>query len=235
MNETKSKGFLSWVWFIFQMLIALPFLLLELILLVYMIDLYGYELYEHYRETFFVLLISTIIFIIFFVILLFLILSSIMEKFNVFKKLGKRFPILYKKRAGMAFLVLLVLSLALVAFVYYVLFNIPDTPGFQASQCSLSLGIACIDFRITSATSTVEIVLRNGMGFDLTSMTISISECPSLTGQSLANGTQKLYALTDCTGLKAGKKVNRQLNLTYTNSDTGLTNKTQGIINSRAD
>ena len=80
-----------------------------------------------------------------------------------------------------------------------------------------------MDFKVDSATQTVTVVLRNGMGFDANPLTIAATGCTPAAPITapLPNGQQLQYDITGCT-LTSGSKYSGDLTVTYTNSDTGI-------------
>ncbi|MDP3733398.1 MAG: hypothetical protein Q8Q91_02540, partial [Candidatus Daviesbacteria bacterium] len=87
-----------------------------------------------------------------------------------------------KSQAAMEFLMtygwaILVVLVAIGALAY---FGVLSPDKFLPSKCTLPAGIACIDFKLTSgagAANTATVVLRNGLGFDLTLVTIGVTGC----------------------------------------------------------
>ena len=129
---------------------------------------------------------------------------------------------------GWAILVVLV---AIGALAY---FGVLSPDRFLPAKCQLPAGIACTDFKVDAGTSTVTVVLRNGLGFDIDTISVEADKCTTPATGSLANGKQSQFAVTGCT-LTSGNKYSGDVNVTYTNIDTGLTHKIQGTIIGRAE
>ena len=137
-----------------------------------------------------------------------------------------------KSQAAMEFLMtygwaILVVLVAIGALAY---FGVLSPDKFLPAKCTLPAGIACTDFKITA--TTVDVVLRNGMGFDMTDVGIYVAGCTEDTGNTLANGAQATLTATLCS-LTSGSKFSGDVNVTYTNADSGLTHKVQGSITGR--
>ncbi len=145
-----------------------------------------------------------------------------------------------KSQAAMEFLMtygwaILVVLVAIGALAY---FGVLSPDRFLPAKCQLPAGIACTDFKLQSgagAANAVTVVLRNGLGFDTTSLTVTVTDCTGNPAAiSLANGAQAQIIDTTC-GLTGGSKFSGEVNVTYTNADTGLTHKVQGAITGRAE
>ena len=132
----------------------------------------------------------------------------------------------------------------------------PETPEpkdevFQ-EKCTLPSGIGCIDFQVTP--TGVTLVLRNGLGFDINTMTIAVPgctgagtldqvgdattdcatdlDCDLVAGCALSNGDQCKYSKL-CT--LTGSKFDSDVTITYTNADSGLSHTSVGTIVSRVE
>ena len=142
-----------------------------------------------------------------------------------------------KSQAALEFLMtygwaILVVLVAIGALAY---FGVLSPDRFLPSKCTLPAGIACTDFKV-DAPNTINVVLRNGMGFDATGINVRASGCTTAatTPTVIANGDQQSYAVTGCT-LTAGSKYQGDLNVTYTNADSSLVHVIQGSITGRAE
>jgi len=139
-----------------------------------------------------------------------------------------------KSQAAMEFLMtygwaILVVLVAIGALAY---FGVLSPDRFLPAKCTLPAGVACVDFNIDSG--NVNVVLRNGIGFDLTGVTIGVSGCTSPAGVSLANGAQATFTATSC-GLTSGAKFSGDVNVSYTNADTLLAHKVVGSLTGRVE
>jgi len=142
-----------------------------------------------------------------------------------------------KSQAAMEFLMtygwaILVVLVAIGALAY---FGVLSPDRFLPSKCTLPAGVACVDFNVD--TDTVNVVLRNGLGFDLDDVYISISGCgtSTTTGATLLNGAQGTFtagSVTAC-GFTAGTKFNGDINVSYLNRDTTLSHYIQGSLTGR--
>lgn len=138
-----------------------------------------------------------------------------------------------KSQAAMEFLMtygwaILVVLVAIGALAY---FGVLTPEKFLPNKCTLPAGIGCIDHKATSTGVTV--VLRNGMGYDMSSVSVKIEGCgvaasaSSPNPTSIPNGDTGEYT-ADCT--LTGSKFTGDLNVTYTLSDTGLSHTSRGSI-----
>ena len=149
---------------------------------------------------------------------------------------------LKKSQAAMEFLMtygwaILVVLVAIGALAY---FGVLSPDKFLPSKCQLPAGIACTDFKVvagaTGTTGTVDVVLRNGLGFDINAITVAVGGCTTtdITPASITNGEDESYQATGCT-ITSGSKFSGPLNVSYTNVDTTLTHKAQGTITGRGE
>jgi hypothetical protein len=141
-----------------------------------------------------------------------------------------------KSQAAMEFLMtygwaILVVLVAIGALAY---FGVLSPDKFLPSRCSLPAGISCIDHKAVASDSEVRVVLKSGLGFDTTGVTAAVSGCTTSLSTTLDNGEQKTLTATTC-GLTSGSKFSGELNLTYTNSDSGLSHTVQGSIITRVE
>ena len=158
---------------------------------------------------------------------------------------------LRKSQAAMEFLMtygwaILVVLVAIGALAY---FGVLSPDRVLPAKCQLPAGIACTDFKITAGatptTGTVDIVLRNGVGFDIGSEDATDDFRVAVTGCTgdyivttdtveLSNGQQKTFQVTACS-LSAGSKFSGNFNVSYVNKDTDLAHKIQGTITGRVE
>jgi hypothetical protein len=155
-----------------------------------------------------------------------------------------------KSQAAMEFLMtygwaILVVLVAIGALAY---FGVLSPDRFLPSKCQLPSGIACTDFKITSgAAGTVEVVLRNGLGFDIDPIAVAIDgdgcvaaaatavggdDCAAA-ATALPNGDMCSYQAT-CGAISAGK-FSADLSVTYTNTDSNIQHTIEGTIVAQAE
>ena len=109
-------------------------------------------------------------------------------------------------------------------------FGVLDPGKFLPDRCTLPTGIACLDQAAYASIGEIDVNLRNALGVDATSVRVAISGCTSsFSTPSLKNGASVTAAPTSCT-LTAGQKYSGQINVTFTNADTGVTHKLQGNV-----
>ncbi|MBN2368630.1 hypothetical protein JXC34_06420 [Candidatus Woesearchaeota archaeon] len=143
-----------------------------------------------------------------------------------------------KGQAAMEFLMtygwaILVVIAAIAALAY---FGVLDPARLLPERCQSSAGMDCID-KANIGTTSVEVALRNNIGFNVIVTGASSASC---TGGAAAAGTSGTYQLLNatnvtvtnnqvfkvrvdgCTGLTAGDKFDETVTVTYTNSETGL-------------
>ena len=95
----------------------------------------------------------------------------------------------------------------------------------------MTQGIACMDYKVSG--NTIEIVLKNNLGRDLSGVTAAATGCgASPTLNKMSEGQENKFIIP-CSGAIIGSKYTGQLNLSYTTLDTGLPHNSLGKITSR--
>ena len=140
-----------------------------------------------------------------------------------------------KGQAAMEFLMtygwaILVVLVAIGALAY---FGVLSPNRFLPSSCTIGPGIGCDDFKVLAA-GTATLKLRNGMGEDLTAVTVSLegqasSDCADV---AMADGVQLTCAFSGLTTGTAGSKYKADITFAYTGSG-GLTHSKTGILTTK--
>ena len=136
-----------------------------------------------------------------------------------------------KGQAAMEFLMtygwaILVVLVAVGALAY---FGVLSPDQFLPSKCTLPSGIGCVDHKAT--TTGVTVVLRNGLGYDMSGITVSVGSCGTDSAPAtMANGEKAQY---DITCALTGSKFSDDVNVTYTLADTGLEHTARGTITTK--
>jgi hypothetical protein len=139
-----------------------------------------------------------------------------------------------KSQAALEFLMtygwaILVVLVAIGALAY---FGVLSPDKFLPQKCTLPAGVACTDFTVD--TNGVDVALRNGQGFDMNSVVVSIGGCGTATPDGdniLTNGEQDIFRAT-CT-LTAGSKFSAEFGVLSTNADSGLQRSLNGSLTAR--
>ena len=138
-----------------------------------------------------------------------------------------------RSQAAMEFLMtygwaILVVLVAIGALAY---FGVLSPDRFLPSKCTLPSGIACVDHKATA--DNVQVRLQNGLGYDMSAITVTASACGSSSIPStLNNGDAATFTMT-CLPALTGAKYTGSLSVAYTLSDTGLTHTKNGTITAR--
>lgn len=135
-----------------------------------------------------------------------------------------------KAQAAMEFLMtygwaILVVLVAIGALAYFGVLN----PGkYLPSSCTVTPGISCEDFVVNGAADTAIIILRNGMGEDLTSVAVGVGTCTASVGNptSIDDGSTATFNFESCTVGDAGSNFKEDLVFGYTGSGGLPHNKT---------
>jgi hypothetical protein len=148
-----------------------------------------------------------------------------------------------KGQAAMEFLMtygwaILVVLVAIGALAY---FGVLNPSRFLPSSCTIAPGFGCDDFKI--GTATTELVLRNGLGNDLTNVTVSMTGCttqdPQADGDDAWNDGTVLdpagsIVLTGCTNGAVGARFKQDITIGYT-SASGLGHNVTGTITGKVE
>ena len=137
---------------------------------------------------------------------------------------------------GWAILVVLV---AIGALAYFGVLN----PGrFLPSSCTIAPGISCDEFKIDGTNDRVDVVLRNGLGNDITSVSINIDNCT--TQSTLADGDDNWVdgsqmqltgasGVTGCGPFVAGGRFKQTISVAY--SLNGIAHNKTGTITAQVE
>src|SRR3989338_5585711 len=91
----------------------------------------------------------------------------------------------------------------------------PKSEVFQ-EKCTLQAGLACFDYKATA--TSLRIVFKNSLGYDIMVTGAKAQQCTALTGLSfsVSNGNSGDFTFV-C--VNAGSKYDGQLNVTYTTTN----------------
>ena len=138
-----------------------------------------------------------------------------------------------KAQAAMEFLMtygwaILVVLVAIGALAY---FGVLSPDKFLPSKCTLPSGLACLDHKASS--STVTLVIQNGIGYDLTNVSVSVTGCgATAAATTLDNGEQKTFDIS-CSPALTGSKFSGDVSISYTITDTGLSHTKTGSMTTK--
>lgn len=150
-----------------------------------------------------------------------------------------------RAQAAMEFLMtygwaILVVLVAIGALAY---FGVLNPSRFLPSSCTIAPGMSCDEFKVTASADSVQLLLRNGMGEDLTSVDVSISGCTksaeadggdSWNDGEILGGSDGI-TLTACSGVgAANSRFKEDVTVTYTSSG-GLSHTKTGSMTTKAE
>ena len=100
------------------------------------------------------------------------------------------------------------------------------------STCILESGLGCSDFKVSS-NDQISLIIKNGMGEDLSSFIISIGgECVGSDNVSIfIDGTEEAFVI-DCANILAGSRIKEDIFVYYT-SEKGISHTKMGSIAAR--
>jgi len=124
-------------------------------------------------------------------------------------------------QAAMEFLMtygwaILVVLAAIGALAY---FGVLAPDKFLPEKCTLPPGLACLDSKITN--SSVEFIIQNSLGRDITINSITIGNCTENYNLDFENGAEGNFIII-CETAATGSKFKEDLIIDYTNKDTGM-------------
>lgn len=144
---------------------------------------------------------------------------------------------LKKSQAALEFIMtygwaILIVIVVIAALAY---FGVLSPDKFLPSRCTLPGGIACLDQIASSTDLAIGVTLKNSLGYDLSSATVRASGCTNADNQgTMRNGDQRTFTPSGCS-LISGQKYSGQLNVTYTNAETGISHTSQGTITTKVE
>lgn len=126
-----------------------------------------------------------------------------------------------KAQAAMEFLMtygwaVLVVLAAIGALAY---FGVLSPGKFLPEKCTLPPGVACLDSKITN--SSVELIMQNSFGRDLTINSISLNNCTEPFNVEFNNGDKYTFIINCNTGVLE-EKYKADIIIEYTAQDTGM-------------
>lgn len=138
-----------------------------------------------------------------------------------------------KAQAALEFLMTYgwIIVTVLVAISALAYFGVLSPDDFFPRKCFLEAGLGCTDFKVNE--NSAILLLRNGIGDDITITKISVGNCTLLDPGVLANSEQRLFTMTGCTN-DISSKFSRQVNITYTGT-SGLVHVNTGSITDRVE
>mgnify|MGYP001569085094 CR=1 FL=1 len=128
------------------------------------------------------------------------------------------------------------IMMVLVAIGALAYFGVLSPDKFVPKQCNLPPGLACLDFEARSfapGNSEIDIQIRNSLGFDISNYRVAATGCQEdVTISVIKNGAATTSTNHDCTFVVGDRYVG-ELNVTYTNAQTGITHIGKGKIVTR--
>ncbi len=153
------------------------------------------------------------------------------------KKVKKR-----NGQAAMEFLMtygwaILVVLAAIAALAY---FGVLSPGNFLPSSCTIASGFSCEDFKVNS--TDVQLILRNGLGDDLSSVTVAVAAC---TASAEADGNDSWsdganlgdtdgITLGVCSNGNVGNRFSEDIAITYT-SGSGIEHTVTGKLTTKVE
>ncbi len=147
-----------------------------------------------------------------------------------------------KGQAAMEFLMtygwaILVVLAAIGALAYFGVLNPSRT---LPSSCTIAPGLGCDDFK--ASTNSVQLILRNGIGGDLSGVSVSITGCTADSdadgddnwGDGTVLGGDAGITLASCSNGESGSRLKKDVSVMYT-SDAGINHTVTGIITTKVE
>lgn len=129
---------------------------------------------------------------------------------------------------GVLILLILPILLSLAFMAYFGVF-LPNNSLPQ--KCTLPAGFSCVDFQ-TGADGVTRLEIRNSIGMDLKEFTVSIENECLPKNIELKNGQINEFK---CAGIarKKGQKYSHEIEIKYTNSESGVSHTAKGLISTK--
>jgi len=140
-----------------------------------------------------------------------------------------------KGQAAMEFLMtygwaILVVLIAIGALAY---FGVLNPAQFLPESCTLGPGLSCDDFKIIGTTGVTTLIIRNGMGEDLTGVLVTLEDaCAPTTANVIADGDTETFTCAGTIGT-AGSKYKSDITFAYTAGTGGLTHSKTGTLTTK--
>jgi len=141
-----------------------------------------------------------------------------------------------RAQAAMEFLMtygwaILVVLVAVGALSY---FGVLSPDNFLPNRCTLPSGLGCIDHEVRDIIGPgfgeVYVVIRNGLGYDIETVSIVASDCTGgASTNTILNGDKYTFTATGCT-VTSGGKYSGDVNISYTNTNSGLSHVALGTL-----
>ena len=140
-----------------------------------------------------------------------------------------------KSQAALEFIMtygwaILVVLVAIGALAY---FGVLSPDKFLPAKCTMQAGLACIDHKATA--SSLKIIAKNSLGYDITVTDIKAQQCTAQTGLSISVTNGNNLDTTALTCVNSGSKYNGQINITFTTPSDygGLSHTNAGQVTTR--
>ena len=142
-----------------------------------------------------------------------------------------------KGQAAMEFLMtygwaILVVLAAIGALAY---FGVLSPAKFFPDTCTIAStsGLACLDFKMTSDTTTL--LLANGGGRDIHLGVIDVGGCSLAVDSPLVDGEHRAFNVTGCSFGSSGEKVKKDILIAYNLPGSTLNKTVEGRITTLID
>ncbi len=131
-------------------------------------------------------------------------------------------------QAAMEFLMtygwaLLVLLVSLGSLTFYFGYD----SSFVSETCLFGPGLGCSDILVNEG--SISLKIRNSLGKDMTSFSVSSDNCDPVVSVPMENGEEKIIIITGCT-FSAGDVISESINVSYSFSNSDLIHVRDAIL-----
>ena len=120
---------------------------------------------------------------------------------------------------------ILVVLIAISALAY---FGVLNPSRFLPESCTLVPGLSCVDHKATS--STVTLVIQNGMGQDLDVFSVNVGTCTKSPDMTFSDASQIQFNITNCPSFgDVGARLKSDIVVKFT-SEAGLEHTESGQL-----
>jgi hypothetical protein len=135
-----------------------------------------------------------------------------------------------KSQTAMEFLMtygwaILVVLAAISALAY---FGVLKPNQFLPEKCMLDVGVACIDFKITS--NEITMLILNSLGRNIEVSDITIGNCTTSFNQTLNNGYKFTFILSGCNNGLVDSRFKSNVEIFYINKGSMMSKTIKGSI-----
>ena len=122
------------------------------------------------------------------------------------------------------------ITMVLVAIGALAYFGVLSPDKLLPEKCGFPSGISCLDHLASAPDQSILVTVKNNLGYDITGISVIATGCTTSDSRPLLRNGQTVEFTPSGCSLTSGQRYNGQVNITYTNADTGITHTKHGIL-----